>query len=726
LLFQVELIIGKSLLPWFGGAPATWITCLFFFQSALLIGYAYAHALIRSQPQSQARVHITLCLLSILLLTITAIVWRTPIMPGQSWKPIQISHPIWQLFKLLNVSVGFPFLLLSATTPLVQSWFSRVRPQQSAYPLYALSNLGSLLALLSYPVLIEPHSTLFTQGWVWSTAYLLFVITCIGCALTVFRSSPEIERPSLIPVSRFSYVLWGSLAACGSALLLAVTNMVCQEIAVVPLLWVAPLALYLLSFVACFARRPIYFRWLFHPLFALSSILVLIANRGSLFVEISAYLFMLFVACVCCHGELARLKPPSSQSTAFYLAIATGGALGSVFVSLIAPQVFTGLWEFPVAMIASGMVVTAALFADRESWLYQSPAWLPVLLVWAVILSFRATGNFFDVAPQWSALQFLWMLALSLVILRLLWRRSDRLLWGWFRPVQFFVVAFLGLLTYLSVEQMGTFFNGSLYASRNFFGILRVMPGFGLNELSHGRTLHGSQFTDPKRKYNPTLYYLPGSGIATILTEYPNAVPGTMRVGVIGLGAGTIAAFAGPGDTYVFYEINPSVKKISADAGAIFTFVPDAPANTKVRVGDARLLMEAELARGERQNFDVLALDAFNSDAIPVHLLTREAVALYLEHLRPGGVLAFHISNRTLDLAPVLTGIMNEFHLQCADVDFNETGKQSSRWVLLSRHKESLQTPTLLKKALYGPPSQRSELWTDDYSNLLHLLKTPE
>lgn len=729
LLFEVELIVGKFILPWFGGAPATWITCLFFFQAALLIGYTYAHAMTRNKLGVQVRIHVGLIVFSLLLLTLTAIWWRTPITPGPAWKPLRIDLPTWQVLKLLCVSVGIPFLLLSATTPLLQSWFARIRPERSAYPLYAVSNLGSLLALLAYPVLIEPNSPLFVQAWGWSLGYLLFALCCTGCALMTSRLPVEEDRKPAetpAPIPHLRYALWIFLAACGSAMLLAVTNMICQEVAVVPLLWVAPLALYLLSFIACFARRAFYFRWIFHPLFAMAAILVLVANRGTILLEISAYLLLLFVTCMCCHGELARLKPPPSQATAFYLSVAGGGALGSILVSLLAPQLFVGLWELPIALIASGVVVAVALFCDRQSWLYQSPSWLPLVLVWGVLLYFRAVASAFRVAPEWRATQYLVMALLTVFILRLLRRRSNRLLWGWFRPVQFFLPAFLAMLAFLSVGQMRTFFRGSLYATRNFFGTLRVMPGPGTFQLSHGRTLHGAQFTDPKHKNDPTLYYLPGSGIAILLTEYPKLHTGSLRVGVVGLGTGTLAAYGRPGDEYIFYDINPAVYELSAVPGAMFTFVADSPAKTEVRIGDARLLMEAELARGEAQNFDILVLDAFNSDAIPVHLLTREAIALYLRHLKPDGVLAFHLSNRTLDLAPVLAGMMREFRLECADVNFNQTGMQSSRWVLLSRDRAALKTPTLEKQALYGPPSDRIELWTDDYSNLLRLVKWPK
>lgn len=729
LLFQVELIIGKFVLPWFGGAPATWITCLLFFQVVLLAGYSYAHLLMSARPRVQAACHTGLLAVSVLLLGIMAFRWRTPITPSAAWKPFVIDHPTWQVLKLLAASVGVPFLLLSSTAPLLQSWFAKLRPSESAYPLYAASNLGSLLALLSYPLLVEPNLSLLSQGWTWSAAYVLFVMICAGCAGKISaerRSTSEVSKVSSGSVPLLTRILWVGLAACGSAMLLAVTNMISQEVAVVPFLWVLPLALYLLSFVACFARKTLYRRWLFHPLFATTAILVLLANRGPILLEIAAYLLLLFAVCMSCHGELVRLKPDETQLTSFYLSIALGGAIGSVFVSLIAPQIFIGLWEMPVSLITSGALVCAALFYDRRSWFYESPAWLPIALVWGLLIYFRGVALWFNIAADWSLYPYVLMVAITLISLRLLKRHSGRPLWGWFQPVQFFVVALLAMLTFYSVAQMRSFTNGAVLASRNFFGILKVTREPMTLQLRHGRTFHGSQVNDPAHRDEPTSYYIRDSGIGILLTDYPKKETSSLRVGVVGLGVGTLAAYGRAGDYYRFYDINPDVYRLSAGSQPVFTFLADSKAKSDVEIGDARLLMEAELGRGEPQHFDVLALDAFNSDAIPVHLLTKEAVQLYLQHLNHDGVLAVHISNRSLDLAPVLAGIARYFQLECADVDFNVPPMQASRWVLLSRNRNMLRTPKLKQRALYGAPAEREELWTDDYSNLVRLIKWPK
>jgi hypothetical protein len=730
LLFEVELIIGKFLLPWFGGVPATWITCLLFFQVALLVGYTYAHLLSSIRPRLQAAMHSALIALSLVLLVVTAFLWRTPITPGASWKPYVIADPTWQVLKLLTASAGIPFLVLCATAPLVQSWFARLRPTQSAYPLYALSNFGSLLALLAYPILIEPNLTFFAQGWTWSAAYLLFTVACGACALVFSRTEATAYTISLSGTAspgKFTRLLWIALAACASAMLLAVTNMVCQEIAAVPLLWVLPLAVYLMTFIACFARRTLYRRWVFHPLFAMAAILTLVLGHRPPTWDIFAYLLLLFAVCMTCHGELVALQPAASFLTSFYLSVALGGALGSIFVSLIAPRIFTELWELPITQIAAAILVIVILFRDRQSWFYTSPSWMPVLLVWGVVLYNREMVSLYRASPAWGNYDYYTLAACALVSLWLLRRRRNvPPYFPWLRPAPFFAIALVGVLTFHTVTQVIALSRASISASRNFFGVLHVSREGNAISLKHGHTLHGLQIDDPKAKDTPTTYYVAASGIGSLLLEERHRLPGRLRVGVVGLGVGTLAAYGKPGDYYRFYEINPDVYRLSSGESSTFTFLKDSPATTDVQIGDARLLLEAEGARGQWQNFDVLVLDAFNSDSIPVHLLTREAVALYLKHLNnPDGVLAFHISNRMLDLAQVIAGLAREFNLESATVDYNNPRFQASRWVLLSRNRTILEQPLLRENAMYGSPSVRKELWTDDYSNLLQLIKLP-
>ena len=726
LLFEVELIIGKFLLPWFGGVPATWIACLLFFQVTLLLGYTYAHLVNSAQPRTQAGIHSALIAASLLLLVITATLWRTPITPAATWKPFIIDHPTWQVMKLLAASVGLPFLLLSSTAPLLQSWFARLRPNESAYPLYALSNLGSLVALLAYPSLIEHHLTMRAQGWTWSAAYLLFALLCISCGFISSRQKANKTLPaaSQATITIFTRALWIALAACASAMLLAVTNMICQEIAVIPMLWVLPLAIYLITFIACFARRSIYRRWLFHPLFAMAALLTFVLGYRPPTWDIFVYLLLLFAVCMTCHGELVGLKPPASQLTSFYLSLATGGAIGSAFVSLVAPQIFTELTELPIALIASGILTIIVLFRDRESWFYTSPAWMPVLAVCGIALYFRGAMLLFHSPIPWSGYNYFTLIAFAAVSFVLLRRRRGTPYSPWFRQAPFLAIALVGVLAYYCVTRAVSVARVSIYSSRNFFGILHVTRDDKVISLRHGRTLHGNQILDPKSRDIPTSYYLADSGVGSLMLEERHRLPGHLRVGVVGLGVGTLAGYGLPGDYYRFYEINPDVYKLSSGSTPTFTFLADSPAKIDVQIGDARLLLESEGNRGDWRNFDVLVLDAFNSDSIPVHLLTQEAFQLYLKHLNnPDGVLAVHISNRSLDLAPVLAGIAKQFRLECATVDYRNVRFQSSLWVLLSRNRAMLELPLLREHALYGSPSTREELWTDDYSNLLHIIK---
>ena len=400
-------------------------------------------------------------------------------------------------------------------------------PNESAYPLYALSNLGSLLALLAYPWIIEPNLTLLHQGWIWSAAYLVVTLLCGTCGFllisneTVDRTASNTTAPSMSTATIFTRFLWIALAACGSAMLLAITNMICQEVAVIPLLWVLPLAIYLVSFIACFARRTIYRRWLFHPLFGMAVILALAVSRQPTSWDIPAYLLLLFVICMTCHGELVRLKPPSTQLTSFYLGKASPPVAHSAVSSsaLVAPQVFNVLWELPIAEAAAAVTIIAVLLRDRDSWFYDRSVWLPVVLVWGVVLYFRALAVMFDVAVPWSTNYSVMFLAFALIAVWLVRRRGKVKLRGWLRPVQVFTFALIGMLTYYTLVQMKSLQRGALYASRNFFGTLTVLHDDKTISLKHGRTLHRLQILDPKFKDTPTSYYLADSGIGSLLLE---------------------------------------------------------------------------------------------------------------------------------------------------------------------------------------------------------------
>ena len=658
LLFLVEPILAKQLLPWFCGSAAVWITCLVFFQSALLFGYLYADfTTSRLSVRRRAVLHIVLLAASLLFL---------PIALNAHWRSGTV-EPTWRILALLTASIGLPFILLSATGPLVQDWYARAMPGTPPYRLFSLSNFASLLALLCYPFVLEPLTTGHTQLLGWSIFFALFVILCASAA---WRSRNFIDSPAQLgeeagassPPHWSRYALWVSLAACGSVLLLAVTNHLCQNITPVPLLWVVPLALYLLTFVVAFNRRNWYPRW-----WILRLLVVMLAAMGYALYDVDAveaapvyvplFCIGLFVACWFCHGELNGLRPDTRYLTSFYLAIAFGGVIGAVFVGLVAPQVFDNLYELPVALL-----LTAVL---------------------AAILSWNGHGG-----QRWLA--------------RALWTSVS-----------------IAMAVVLVLQVQG-YQRDSIAMTRSFYGALRVTqsPNIGPQQqrtLFHGTITHGSQYLSPALRSQPTTYYTRRSGVGYALRfccTWPK------RVGIVGLGTGTLATYGVPGDSFRFYEINPQVIHI---AQSLFTYLHDSKAQIDIISGDARLSLEAE----PPQEFDVLVIDAFSGDAIPVHLLTREAMALYLRHLQPNGILAFHVSNNYLRLAPVVARLAEAFGYKSFLVETEantEDLSAASQWVLVTRKRSFIQ---LLGLSLAGetvPIPPGLPLWNDDYNNLFQVL----
>jgi hypothetical protein len=676
LLFQVQPLIAKLLLPWFGGAAAVWTTCLLFFQVGLLLGYLYAHGLIRYVGERwQTRIHLALLTVSLLLL---------PILPGPAWKPAGPGEPALRVLLLLTVTVGVPFWLLASTSPLLQAWYARERPQADPYRFYALSNAGSLLALLSYPVLVEPLFSTHGQAIGWSIAYAAACIAAAGVAL-LRRPALEAERSAQTAESPSWTVrwLWLALPACSTALLLAVTNHLSQNVAAVPLLWVIPLSLYLLSFILCFERRGWYRRSLFLRLLAVMLGAMAYALQSalatlSLIVLIPLFCLGLFVACMVCHGELARLKPHPSQLTSFYLLVSLGGALGGIFVAVIAPHIFPGYFELHVALGACAVLVLAALHRDPESPFYRArrqPAWLTVVAI-AVLLNYAL---FVSIREQ---------VAEARVMVR----------------------NFYGVLREIDID-------GPRAAASKAGTPNPAEAQLARRQLLNGTIQHGLEFLAPDRRDLPTAYYGPrsGAGLAlSVATEH-----GPLRVGVIGLGVGTLAAYGRPGDHYTFYEINPQVIEL---AERDFYFLHDSAARIQIVPGDARLSLERE----GPQNFDVLAVDAFSGDAIPVHLLTVEAFELYFHHLKPGGVLAVHISNSYLDLRPVVARAAAWLHkpaVLIVNEDDQANGIYRSSWVLIAGNPDFFAAPEIKSLARRLPSATHMRLWTDDYSNLFAILK---
>ena len=658
LLFQVQPLIAKVILPWFGGTAAVWTICMLFFQLLLLAGYVYSHAYVRLRVPARRHIHIALLVLAAATL---------PLAASAAWKPLGGEDPTWRILGLLATSVGLPYFMLSTTGPLVQAWYARSHEGAAPYRLFALSNLGSMLALLTYPLAVEPLLTLRHQTAVWSAGFVLFAL---ACATLAWRSKGA-EAQRLAPDDAGKprpglQALWAALACCASLLLLAFTSYMTLNIAAIPFLWVVPLALYLLSFVLCFEASGWYRRWLFLPLLAagLAGVCVtLTRSNPSIWSLIPLYSATLFVACMVCHGELARSKPHPQHLTGFYLMLALGGAGGGVLVGLVAPNVFKDLYELPIGMLALCVLVMAALLRDRSSVLHGR-----------------------------------WRIPVGLVL--------------------------LALTVALGVALARTYAEDSAdtrVTSRNFYGVLSVRDsGEGpeaMRMLSHGTIVHGKQFLEADRRDWPTTYYGPTSGVGLALIDAHEHGP--VRVGVVGLGTGTIAAYGRTGDVFRFYDINSDVVKL---ARTEFSFLADSPAKVDVALGDARLSLERE----SPQNFDVLALDAFSSDAIPVHLLTVEAFKTYLRHLKPTGVLAVHISNRYLDLVPVVQQAARQLSLEVRQVendDDDDAGVYRSDWMLLSASPAVFEGRLLKEVAERIDTAPGVKLWTDDYSDLYRILK---
>ena len=669
LLFQVQPLMGKYLLPWYGGVPAVWTTCMLFFQALLLAGYAYAHLSVRwLKPRAQVILH--LLLLTIALLTL-------PITPASSLKPQPGTDPVLRILLTLSLSIGLPYFVIAATAPLFQHWSSRTEPHRSPFKLYALSNAAALLALVSYPAFFEARFSQTSQARFWSAGLVLYTWACAWAGTRVWRTSHKAEvnttedsRSGLTPTTG-DKALWIALPACASLLLLAVTNTICQDIAVIPLLWVVPLALYLLSFALCFAHPRFYHRAGFgcvlFPLLGLMSALLAGYLQISTTLQIVVFGLGLFVCCMVCHGEVYRLRPDPRLLTSFYLAVSAGGALGGIFVAVIAPLIFSDYLE-----LDWGLILCGALFLGV--WVKQRPF---------STMTRRA-------AITWGGAG----LALSALAV-LLWQSAHR-------------------------NE-----NIRLARTRSFYGVLKVFrhefsdPKFNMVELVHGRVAHGVQFLTPPRSASPTLYYSPKSGVGRALAALP---PGRRHIGVVGLGAGTLAAYAQAGDQIRFYEINPDVARL---AQTHFTYLQQSAGQVSVVLGDARLALENE----SPQNFDLLALDAFNSDSIPVHLLTRQAFLVYQRHLRTNGVLAINISNRSLDLEPVIGNLARLFALTAVvvhDTEANELeGILPSTWILLSRDAEFAHRPLVEEAAspLAWSGTRDTLLWTDDYTSLFPIIR---
>lgn len=717
LLFAVEPMFTKMVLPLLGGTPAVWTTALLFFQVALLLGYLYAHFVAaRLGARAQGLLHLGLLVVAALSL---------PIAVPTRWTPPEGQNPVPWLLAMLAVALGAPFLALAAGAPLLQRWFARTghRSAHNPYFLYAASNAGSLAALLAYPTLIEPSLALGAQSRLWALAYAALVLLLAACALVALgpRTGAAHRAPLAADVpagdtpapSAALRARWVLLSFAPSSLLLGATAYLSTDVAAVPLLWVVPLAIYLLTFVLVFARRPMV------PLsvsvraqalvVAPLAVLMLVGITRPLWLIALVHLLALFTTAMVCHGELAERRPPAERLTEFFLWLSVGGALGGVFNVLVAPRVFDAVWEYPLVLVLACALRPAAASSRHPGLARALDVVLPLAIFALVALLVRR----------------------GVVELSLL-GRTNAMVWGGagvlvflyrFRPVRFA----LGIGALIAGGLVGRRVSegAPIFRARSFFGVYTVRSDGNYHMLANGTTLHGGQLLREGYTREPLTYYHREGPVGQLFATLPPAPAGGRRVAVVGLGAGTLACYAHPADAWTFYEIDPLAERIARDR-RLFTYLPDCAPQANVVIGDAR----RSLVHARPRGYDLIMLDAFSSDAIPVHLLTREALALYLSKLADGGLLAVHVSNRHLDLRPVLAELARDARVAGVvgqDANFTEAQrarlKSSSTWIVLARRATDLAALARQPGWAPLPPRGGVRLWTDDASDLISVFK---
>ncbi|MCZ2154689.1 MAG: fused MFS/spermidine synthase [Bryobacterales bacterium] len=682
LLFQIQPMISKYILPWFGGAPLVWATCLMFFQTVLLAGYSYAHVLVSyTQPRWQVLIHGALLVASLAAL---------PGIPQDTWRPSGSELPALRILLLLGVTIGLPYFILASTSPLVQAWIARYRQNVVPYRLFSLSNLASIFGLLSYPFLIEPVVGLRHQFFAWSGIYLAYAIAMLVLSASIYRrASPAREQTAVTanepgaeqadpPVPALKpRLIWMAFASCPSLLFLAFSNHLTQDVAPVPFLWVLPLVIYLLTFVIAFEfahRLPLGFlRWASVVLavaLALSFVLPLLLT--TYVPEVVLYCTALLVMGLFCHGELYARRPAARHLTAYYLVVSTGGALGGCFVALVAPSLFSGYYELYVGLALCAGLAFLVEFEKATQAAHDGQG------------TFRLTPAV--TTPLFAA----------------------------------------ALVAGVPFAMAG---ENHVRTARNFFGAITVTDVRPHNEdpnvdneryrrLDHGSTRHGLQFATPSLRCEATTYYGRRAGVGLLLDAAKRRKP-RLRVGIIGLGAGTLAVYKRPSDEFEFFEINPLIETVARED---FTYLNECSKGASIHIGDGRIELEHE----SPQDYDVLIVDAFSGDSIPTHLLTQEAFRLYRQHLVPDGVIALNISNRYLQLASVVaaaaerTGFEAKFVLTPGDDDL---GTFTSHWAIVTRESALLASQGLSSSISHSPQPAETILWTDDYSNLFRVLR---
>jgi hypothetical protein len=729
LLFAVQPMFSKMVLPMLGGTPSVWNTCMLFFQTALLGGYLYAHVTSRwLNVRTQS-------LLQIVLFTMTFL--TLPVAVASGWRPTSSDMPVWWLAALLSVSLGAPFFMLSTGAPLLQRWFSESGHPSAANPyfLYAASNLGSMVALLAYPVLIEPRLRLAQQSHLWTAAYVVLVMLIAICAYVVRRgllrgapprpvvadaTAADVDALGVMAMAppcvaaeeltAWRRVRWVLLSFVPSSMLLAVTTYLSTDVASIPLLWIVPLAIYLMTFVIVFARKVVIFRhsfaiWLQPPFLLILSVAIALLMQRSVTALAPTHLAAFFLTALVCHGELAKDRPSVSHLTEFYLWLSVGGVLGGIFNVIVAPQIFDSVVEYPIAI-----VLAAALrptLGRRGPLAKVLDVVLPVALCAMIVMLMRAgfpPKSWSDKAPVWA------FGAYAMVVLA--FQRH---------PIRFA----LGIAAIFVGATLGRGADETLlFRGRSFFGVYRVMRYPKHHALQNGTTTHGGQSIYPEFAREPLTYYHRdgplGQSFEWLMRGNPNR-----RVAIVGLGTGTVACYGRPNETWTFYEIDPLIERIALDP-KYFTYLRDCPPAKRIVLGDARL----SLTQAPDSSYDYIVLDAFSSDAIPVHLMTREALRLYLRKLAPGGSIAFHISNRYLDLEPVIVEIARDARVAgivgadgALTPDQTMSFKMMSKWVVLSRSAKDHAMLALQKGWRVLPPSSDVGVWTDDFSNVLSVFR---
>jgi len=716
LLFWIQPLIGKTLLPLLGGAPSVWNTCLLFFQTMLLAGYVYAVASSKwLSLRSQAALHI------FLLLLIAVYLFRSPV-HAPALNALQQTNPTRWLLENLLFSVGPPFFILSASNPLLQSWFSKSRHHRAVDPyfLFAASNAGSLIALLAFPLVLEPTLRLNQQHTLWRFGFaLLLTLTCvIAFALRPRSDSSGEPQISATKVGWYRRLRWVALALVPSSLMIGVTTYITADVAAVPLLWVIPLALYLLTFVLAFTRKQYASSALLNRLMMVAALVVtLIISSGATepaWALILANLGFFFVAAWVCHRQLAQDRPAIAYLPEYYLWIAVGGALGSVFNVLVAPKLFTSIVEYPLAIVIACMLQRGEVRSgETENQRNRRPLLFDVIYPIGLYLLAVALASLVHYALTNASIVSLFIvLGVPLIIINHFFRE---------RPRRF---AF-GLC---AVMLAGVFYSGytsrTVHVVRNFFGTTRVTTDSAgrINSLYSGNTVHGRQFIDQSRACEPLSYHHENGPLGQVMAVF-NAAPANPHVAVIGLGVGATLAYSKPGQEWTFYEINPDVINIARDAQHFSYLQSCANGPTKVIEGDARLKLED----ADDAQYGLIVVDAFSSDAIPVHLVTEQALDLYLSKLATGGVLAFHISNRSLDLKPILSDLAESRNLICIGFDDLKPGpfegKDPSQWVVMARSESEITNLSINSQWQRLNGSKGSRVWSDDFSNIVRALK---